>query len=595
MAERSGFFNALKTASGQYDRKYNANDYSEIWAAVVSNGVRRSGEDDLRVSASGGLTLKINTGYGWINGRWYRNDSDYTAFSVPTPPVGDRSRIDRIVLRLDTSIDARHIRLYYLQGEPDASPAAPALTRSGSVYELAIADISVPAGATSITALNITDQRGNGRMRDVYVGEDDEGHDLYKVVPGEDLCGWITTPVGYEGYFQTLDEEFEGWFGEVRDRLATATTTREYQQRITTEAQTSAVTFSIPQFDPTGLDRVHVCVNGLQAVEGIDYTRENSTITFTTPKVAGTDIDVTVLKSVDATGVGSVMDAVEELQEQMATIKNIGDYIYICNGYDDNVVLSTLAQDFFQDGPENGQFTVNVYGTFGANAPFSGTGAATSRYRWMVLGSASATSTKRVVVDFLNCSVINLTGTGENHYICFYGSNCAIKNANVVARQRGSTTAGSVVVFEDAGAGFMAESCRFDVSAYYGASIAKQGTFRDCYGTVTNSRDNSYCFALEAGLLRVFGGSYTAYTGLTSTKSAVFGEKGAAGALATYGVNCPTVAKAGHYQTNAAYFANTTTKGVLTGTITTLSVATAIGGGVTVRDTIAASFPSVLY
>lgn len=572
MAERSGFFNALKAENGTYDIKYSAQDWASFVAAIISNGVRRSGEDDLRVTAAGGFALTIKVGWAVINGRWYENDSQFTNFSVPTPPVGDRSRIDRIALRLDTAIDQRKIRLVYLQGEPAAEPQAPALTRSGSIYELAIADIAVPAAAGSIGAANITDQRAN-----------------------KDLCGWITTPVGYDDYFASLDAKFEDWFQVTRDRVASVTMYREYHQRITTDSTTSAVTFSIPQYDNTDVDIVKVYVNGLLAVKGIDYSLAGSVVTFTAPKVAGTDIDIIVVKSIDGTGLGSVQDAVEELQDQMSTIKNIGEYLYICNGYDDNVKLSEIAQEFFQNGPENGQLTVNVYGTFGANAPFSGTGASTSRYRWMVLGSAAATSTKRVVVDFLNCSVINLTGTGENHYICFYGSNCTVRNANVVARQRGSTTAGSVVVFEDSGAGFMAENCRFDVSAYYGASIAKQGTFRDCYGTVTNSRDNSYCFALETGLLRVFGGSYTAYTGLTSTKSAVFGEKGAAGALATYGVNCPTVAKSGHYQTNAAYFTNSTTKGILTGTITTLSVATAIGGGVTVRDTIAASFPSVLY
>ena len=245
MAENSGFFNALRSASGQYDIKYNADHYSKNMAAIISNGVRRSGDDDLRVLSAGGFALKVKPGFGWINGRWYQNDSEFTSFSVPTPPVGDRSRIDRIVLRLNTAIDGREIRLAYLQGTPDTAPQAPALTRSGSVYELAIADITVPAAASSITDANIVDQRPNGAKRDEKIGEDEDGNPIWKTVAGEDLCGWITSPVGYEGFFTSLDASFESWFKGVRERVATVTMPRFYRQRITVESAGKVFTFSI--------------------------------------------------------------------------------------------------------------------------------------------------------------------------------------------------------------------------------------------------------------------------------------------------------------------------------------------------------------
>lgn len=530
MAEKSGFFNALRNEAGQYDLKYNAEDYSDNLAAIISNGVRRGGDDDLRVTSAGGLALNIKPGRAWINGRYYWNDAEYSTFSVPTPPVGDRSRIDRIVLRLDTSINSRCIRLFYLVGEPSASPQAPALTRSGSVYELAIADILVPAAAASISDANITDRR-----------------------PDKDVCGWITTPVGYNDYFASLDAKFEQWFAQVRDRVASVTMPREYHQRITPDSETSVVTFSITQYDPTGVDLVKVAVNGLQAVENIDYTLSGSTITFDSPKVAGTDIDVTVVKSVDATGLGSVQDEIEELQEQMAAIKNIGEYLYICNGVDDNVKLTQIAQAFFDSSTEDTvQLTVNVYGTFGASAPFSGTGASTSRYRWMVLGSESAAPNKKLVFDFLNCSAMKFTGEAGKHYICIHGNGVDIRNATIVARQR--NTEGSIVVFSATAGAVYASNCRFDVSAYQGSNIAQTGTFVDCWGSVTNSRDDSYCFDVATGgLLRVRGGEYYAYTGLSANKAAVIHAASTAPSAAAYadGVNCPTVAKSGHYQKNA--------------------------------------------
>lgn len=42
MAEHFGFFDALETADGLYDRTYSARDYSENLATIISNGVLRS-------------------------------------------------------------------------------------------------------------------------------------------------------------------------------------------------------------------------------------------------------------------------------------------------------------------------------------------------------------------------------------------------------------------------------------------------------------------------------------------------------------------------------------------------------------------------
>ena len=575
MAQKSGFFNSFKNGT-VYAPKYNANDFSDNLAAIISTGVRRSGDNDLYVQAAGGMALTVGVGRAWIKGRWYFNDSQYTGFVVPTAPTGDRGRVDRVILRLTINGATQNITLAYLTGTAALTPTAPALTRDETVYEIALADISVNPNATQITQSDIYDRR-----------------------PHNEVCGWVTSPVGYDDYFANFDTEFETWFEDKKDTLSSVTLFKRYHQRITTEAETSTVTFNIAQYDPSGVDIIDVYVNGILEVQDSDYTLSGSVITFENPKIAGTEIDVYVYKSIDGTGLGSVSDEVAELQQEMSTIKNIGEYIYICNGYDDNVKISELAEAFFANSTiaADAQLTLNIYGTMGINAPYSGTGASTSRYRWFSVG-ASAASNRRITLDFLNASAINMTGTGENHYICFYGGNLTIKNAVIVARQRGSATAGSVQVFvNNNGEAVKAENCKFDVSAYLDSYIAGKGTFTDCMGSVTNSRSNSYCFCLNSGLLRVNGGTYAGYTGLSDKYSGVFGEvsaKTGTASLVAMAVNCPTKAKASHYQTNAARFATTTTYGVLFGTITTLSVATAIGGGVTVQATVPTSNPEEL-
>ena len=562
MAQRSGFFNALKSGTA-YDRKYNGNDYSEQMGAIVSTGVRRSGENDLRVTAVGGMSLNVAVGRAWIEGKWYHNDAIFTGFSVPTAPVGDRSRIDRVVLRLDTNISGRIIELAYLTGEVSQSPVAPALTRADGIYEIALADIFVGAAVTSITQQNITDKRAD-----------------------KDVCGWITTPVGYDDYFTALDAEFEDWFAARRQDLTVSTLFKEYHDRIIVESPTSTVTFNIPQYDPTGVDIIQIYVNRLRAADS-EFSISGSVITFTTQKIAGTEIDVYVYKSIDGTGLGSVSDEITELQNEMATVKNIGEYIYICNGVDDNVKLSEIAQEFLAVSTDNNQMTVSVYGKFKATAPYAGTGSTTSRYRWFSLGAAGSTS-RRIIFDFSGCSQITLDCQAGSHYIGFYGHSVNIRNASVVANCR--FTDSTFQMFSSTNGALIADNCRFWISGYTGCLIAETGTFTNCRGDVTNSREDSYCFNVNTnGLLRLNGGEYYAYTGQSGNAAAViFTSPSAVNAIVVAnGVNCPTVAKELHYQKNAVIC--NAGYGGFSETITALTVTKSINQNV--RGTIPLSKP----
>lgn len=546
MGQRSGFFNALKTNVG-YDIKYNAKDYSENLAAIISNGVRRSNLNELRVTAAGGMALTISVGRAWIEGHWYINDSIYTDFSVPTAPAGDRSRIDRIILRLNEAIEARKIELVYLQGTPSTSPVAPSLTRSGGIYEIALADIKVGPAVTQITQNEIVDQR-----------------------PNKDVCGWVTSPIGYDEYFENLDAEFNEWFKEKKDTLASVTLFKQYTWFKTIESPTNTITFDITQYDPTGVDILLVYANGLLLVEEKDYTSNGSIITFTSEKIAGTDILIKVLKSIDGTGLKSVSDELTQMQNQLSTIKSIGEYIYICNGVDDNVKLSELAQSFLASDTNYDQMIISIYGSFGAKAPYAGSGTSVSRYRWFSLGGAGSTN-KKIVFDFEGCSQITLNCEAGYYYIGFYGLGVNIKNANIVVNHK--NTEGSFQMFS-ANQGYVtAENCRFRIDAYQGSYIASTGTFTNCKASVTNARDSSYCFQLNSNsLLRIINGEYYAYTGSNSNNAAViYSDSNASeGVVITNNMNCPTVSKASNYQKNAVLCS--TGYGAFNDTITALTI-----------------------
>lgn len=532
--QHSGFFNAYNS-SGVLVPKYDADDFARNLGAIFSNGVRRSGDNDLYVQAGTGLALTVAIGRAWIDGRWYENDSVFTDFTVPTPPGGDRGRVDRIVLRKTVDGATQKIELDYLTGTPAVDPSAPALTRNATIYEMAIADIAVRPNVTQITQSDIYDRRGDA-----------------------EVCGWITSPVGSDDFFAKYDaemdtklDEFDAWFADRRNDLAVATLYKKYSQRITVENLTNTVIFNITQYDPTGVDILEVYVNGLLAYAGEDYTTNGSTITFAEEKIAGTEIDVYVIKSIDGTGLGSVSDEVTELQNQMSTVKNIGEYIYICNGTNDNVKLSEIAQEFLAGGSDNSQMIVSVYGTFGASAPYGGSGLINSRYRWMSLGSAGSTS-RKIVFDFEGCSQITLNCEAGYHYLGIYGLGVNIKNANIVAN---CNYADASFQMFSANQGYCnATDCRFWINANTGSFIAQTGTFTNCRATVTNTGGDSYVFNVSTnGLLRVNGGEFYAYTGNNGNAAAVvYIASSETNAVAiTNGMNCPTVAVASRYQKNA--------------------------------------------
>lgn len=519
MAQKFGFFNARRNEDGTFDRVYNANDYSENLAVVISNGVLRSNGDDLKVTASG-MRATVAAGRAWINGHWYLNDSPVTLAAV-TAPIGGK-RWDRVFLRLNNEVSDRRIYITYVKGTESNNPVKPTPMRTENVYDLVLADIYVDTNATSVT---VTDTRADA-----------------------DLCGWVYSTSGDNSFFTSLDKTFDEWFDEKKDTLSSVTLFKRYNWRTVLETAAKTTTFNIPQYDAETCF-LEVFVNGILKTEIVEYSIAGSVLTFGATLIAGTEIEVKCYKSIDGTGIQSVADEITALQNQVAALESEAEYVYHCNGIDDNVKLSQIAEAWLNGGTDYASKIVRVFGTFGCSVPYAGAGTSTNPYRWISVGTASATN-RRIVIDFTGCGQISLPITAGTHNVVFYGHNAHIIGASVIASQTATETV--IHVFNSYSGAVYAENCRFWLTAYRASRVGQTGTFVNCRASIANVVENSYCFLpFTDSLLRINGGEYYAYTGESSAQSAVVGQSAADSVSILNGVNAPTLARSGFYQTNS--------------------------------------------
>ena len=170
------------------DRVYDANDFSEWLKKFYTTGVFNG---DLEVTAAGGMTVSVSSGYVNIEGK-------VKFFSAPTTLTlatasGTYGRIDTVVA--ECNYTDREIKLKVVTGTYSTSPTATAPVRTAAAYQLVLAKIDVPAGSTEITQKNITDMRTDSSV-----------------------CGLVTGTVNQID-FSTVEAQFNSWFESVKGTL----------------------------------------------------------------------------------------------------------------------------------------------------------------------------------------------------------------------------------------------------------------------------------------------------------------------------------------------------------------------------------------
>lgn len=495
MAQKSLFFNALEI-DGDYDRKYNADDISDWFSIVCTTGVLKGG---LKVSVGTGLSVNVAVGKATIQGKGYVNNAIVNLGGL-TAPTGSTPYYVPIKLQMNNVQTASGRFIQLVVGEALSSvPTISDLTQTSDVYELMLGYAVIQPNASSVS--QVVDTRG------------------------QDVCPWFVAVKGYDDYYDAIVQQFQ-----YASTLSVSTTI------VTTNISASLYN------DKYSL--VEVYVNGLREEES-NYTVSTDgylVITFTSTKNAGADVLVILNNFIDGEGLDTAINSYNEWVNDVETLKEAFEYVYVCNGTTDNVEISNLINEFTTGGSDYGSINLKIVGTFGFTAFAAGAGTSSNPYRLFNITGGN----RKVNLDFTNCSQITVNVDGTYAWI-FYASNYSVKGLNLVAS--GTTSGSCIRVFYN---NPVCEDCRFWINGYENSWIAQSGTFTNCRGSVSNASGNAYCF-LTTGLIRVNGGEYYAYTGSSSSRSAILGQSVANAISILYGVNAPTSARSGYYQTNSIY------------------------------------------
>lgn len=291
------FYNALLN-EGVYDRLYNDEDFCHYLKELVGNGVFPTPSTQFAVTNGSNMDISIAPGEAWLEGRKVSSDEAVTMTLDSSDPIFPR--IDRIVVRTDSTTSVRAGVLDILKGTASNNPVAPELTRNDDIYELCLAEIRIAPGVTSISAIDISDTR-----------------------PNSELCGWVAGLIqqidisslyeqyraAYSGLYSAMNEwqeemraQFDTWYYMMSSQLTVGAYIRSFHKIVRGgDTVSNVIPLDMEGYEYDLNDIFIANLNGLSLTNGEDYTLgisgNDATITLDGALTAGNLFEITVLKS----------------------------------------------------------------------------------------------------------------------------------------------------------------------------------------------------------------------------------------------------------------------------------------------------------
>lgn len=144
-----GFFNSIDG-----DRKYNADDISNFFGGIITNGIFKNYENELEVVAIGGMNISIKSGKALINYKYFYNTSDFTA---TIDAHSNFTRTDYIIAYSD--LTERQCGIKVVKDVESGTNSE--LIETDTYKFIRLASIHVSTSATTIYDTDITDLRSS--------------------------------------------------------------------------------------------------------------------------------------------------------------------------------------------------------------------------------------------------------------------------------------------------------------------------------------------------------------------------------------------------------------------------------------------------
>lgn len=239
----------IKSFPNNQDEYSGAEDVMRWLHGRTSGVFAASGNAAVSALETPSMAVTVSDGTGWMSNAnndgvvWW-NDTESVSGTKLQLAIdaadGVLNRIDRVVVEWKTTnyVDRPEIKI--LKGAASSTAAAPALTNSGTKRQISLAQVSVAAGTTAITASMITDERLN-----------------------PDVCGLVTDTLSIDT--SVINAQFAELLDQLRTAIEQATGSEIVDGSITTPkiAQKAVTTEKIAD----------KAVGAEQLSDGITYTK----------------------------------------------------------------------------------------------------------------------------------------------------------------------------------------------------------------------------------------------------------------------------------------------------------------------------------
>ena len=186
----------INSFPNNYDEYIGAEEVMR-WLHGRTSGVYGAGGNAAVTAVPSTMSVSVSSGIGWItdsdgNGIvWWSSAAESLAID---PAHSTLDRIDRVIVEWYVGDYSTKPEIRILKGTNASSPTAPALTNNTLYRQLSLAQVSVPAGTTEITAALITDERLDPTV-----------------------CGVVTETVAADT--TTINDQFQAFLESIREEL----------------------------------------------------------------------------------------------------------------------------------------------------------------------------------------------------------------------------------------------------------------------------------------------------------------------------------------------------------------------------------------